>query len=263
MPLDLSLTWTDAHCHLEYRESDVLAEQVAEAHAAGVTRLIDVGTDEARSALAVHHASQSDSVWATVGLHPHDSSNGWDWMADALVDAKSRRIVGVGECGLDFYYDHSPRDDQRACFAAQIALAHTTDLALVIHTRDAWPETFAMLRAEGTPRNTIFHCFTGGPAEAEEALLLDPTVVLSFSGIVSFPSARPLQEAAALCPLDRLTVETDSPYLAPIPYRGKPNRPAWVAHVGAAVAAAKKCDVADVAHASSATAARVFGLPPA
>jgi TatD DNase family protein len=256
----MTVTWTDAHCHLEYRETDVLAEQLADALAAGVTRLIDVGTDQARSALAVQHAAASDMVWATVGLHPHDSSDGWDWMADALADAGVRRIVGVGECGLDFYYDHSPRDDQRACFAVQIGLAHATGLALVIHTRDAWPDTFAMLRSEGTPRNTIFHCFTGGPAEAEEALALDPTVVLSFSGIVSFPSAKPLQEAAALCPLDRLTVETDSPYLAPIPHRGKQNRPAWVAYVGAAVATAKGCDVAEVARASSVTAARVFGL---
>lgn len=254
--------WTDAHCHLEYREGDALDEQVDRARAAGVVRLIDVGTDRDRSALAARHAAASDAVWATAGLHPHDATSGWDWLPDALADAGSRRIVGVGECGLDYHYDHSPRDVQRAAFAAQIGLAHTTGLALVIHTREAWDETFSMLRTEGVPTRTVFHCFTGGPGEAEEALALAPGVCLSFSGIVSFPSAGDLREAAGRCPLDRLTVETDAPYLAPVPYRGKPNHPAWVPVVGAAVAAARGCDVDEVARASTATAARLFGLPP-
>ncbi len=257
-----ALAWTDAHCHLEYRDGDSLDAQVDAARQAGVLRLVDVGTDRARSELAAAHAAANPSVWATAGLHPHDAVNGWDWLPDALDDAAARRIVAVGECGLDYHYDHSPRDVQRAAFAAQVGLAHERGLALVIHTREAWDETFAILRAEGVPERTVFHCFTGGPDEAERALELGPGVCLSFSGIVSFPSAGSLREAAVRCPLDRLTVETDSPYLAPVPYRGKPNRPEWVPLVGAAVAAAKGCSVEEVAAASTATAARLFGLPP-
>lgn len=260
MPADS--TWIDAHCHLEYRDGDLLDAQVAEAREAGVVRLIDVGTDRDRSVLAAAHAAANPAVWATAGLHPHDASNGWDWLPDALADAAERRVVGVGECGLDHYYDHSPRDVQRAAFAAQIAMAHGSGLALVIHTRDAWDETFAILRTEGVPSRTVFHCFTGGPGEAEAALALGDGVVLSFSGIVTFPSASALREAAVLCPLDRLTVETDAPYLAPVPHRGKQNRPSWVPLVGAGIAAAKGCAVDDVAAASTAVATRLFGLPP-
>ena len=124
----------------------------------------------------------------------------------------------MGECGLDYYYEHSPRDAQRRAFAEQIALAGDHDLALVIHTRDAWPETFDILGAEGVPERTVFHCFTGGPEEARRCL--DLGAWLSFSGIVTFKAAADLREAAALCPLDRMLVETDSPYLAPVPHRG-------------------------------------------
>jgi TatD DNase family protein len=264
-----NIEWIDAHCHLEYRSGEngagqpiqQLSEQVDDAVAAGVTTLIDVGTDRERSSLTVEHAAADARVWATVGLHPHDASNGWGWIEDAASDAAQRRIVGVGECGLDYYYDHSPRELQRECFAAQIGIAHRSGLALVIHTRDAWDDTFAILRSEGVPARTVFHCFTGGPAEAESALALHDGVMLSFSGIVSFPSATDLQAAALMCPLDRFTVETDSPYLAPVPYRGKKNRPSWVPHVGAAVAKVKSLSVEEIARASTANARRLFALP--
>ena len=154
-------------------------------------------------------------------------------------------VVAVGECGLDFHYDHSPRDQQAEVFAAQIAMALAHDLTLVIHTREAWPETFDILAAEGVPPRTVFHCFTGGPDEARRCL--DLGAVLSFSGIVSFPIATDLHAAAQLCPIDRLLVETDSPYLAPVPHRGKKNQPAWVVDVAAALAAVKGVAVADVA----------------
>ena len=130
-------------------------------------------------------------------------------------------VVAVGECGLDYHYDHSPRDVQREVFAAQIALAHAHDLALVIHTREAWDDTFDILAAEGVPERTVFHCFTGGPDEARRCL--DLGAYLSFSGIVTFPTADDVRAAAALCPLDRLLVETDAPYLAPVPHRGERN----------------------------------------
>jgi TatD DNase family protein len=167
-------------------------------------------------------------------------------------------IVAVGECGLDYYYDHSPRETQQAAFAEQIALANERDLPLVIHTRDAWDDTFAVLADVGVPDRTIFHCFTGGPDEADRAL--DIGALLSFSGIVTFKGAPEVQAAAVHCPLDRMLVETDSPYLAPMPHRGKPNRPAWVPHVGQYIADLRDVDVADVAATTTSTARRVFGL---
>jgi TatD DNase family protein len=245
--------WTDNHCHLP--AGDAGADQIVEARDAGVSRLITVGTDVEHSRDAITVAAAHAGVWATAGVHPHDASGGIDGLVE-LLDAPE--VVAVGECGLDHHYDHSPRDAQRQVFAAQIALAVEHDLALVIHTREAWDETFDILAAEGVPDRTVFHCFTGGPAEARRGL--DLGIRLSFSGIVTFPSAGELREAAALCPLDRLLVETDSPYLAPVPHRGRPNRPALVPLVGAAVAAAKGVDVSEVAAASSEGATALYRL---
>jgi TatD DNase family protein len=194
-------------------------------------------------------------VWATVGVHPHDATEGVDGIV-ALLDQP--RVVAVGECGLDYYYEHSPRDAQRAMFAAQIGLAHDRGLPLVIHTRDAWPDTFDVLDAEGVPERTVLHCFTGGPDEARGCL--DRGIHLSFSGIVTFKAAGDVRAAAALCPLDRVLVETDSPYLAPVPHRGRSNRPALVPLVGAGVAAAMDVAVDEVAAASWANASAVYGL---
>jgi TatD DNase family protein len=247
--------WTDDHCHLD-EDRAVAAEQVDEAVAAGVERLITVGCDVAQSAayLAVA-ADHPGRVWATAGVHPHEAAGGIDGL-EALLDHEG--LVAVGECGLDFHYDHSPRDDQRRVFAAQVALAAERDLALVVHTREAWSETFDILAAEGVPARTVFHCFTGGATEARRCLDLGGH--LSFSGIVSFPSATDVREAAALCPADRLLVETDSPYLAPVPHRGKRNRPSWVPDVGAALAAARGEPVEAVAAATWATAEAVYRL---
>jgi TatD DNase family protein len=230
-------------------------EVIDEARAAGVTRLITVGTDAEQSAAAIAAADERDGVWATVGLHPHDASQGVDTIIPLLGRAK---VVAVGECGLDYHYDHSPRPVQRQAFAAQIGLAHEHGLALVIHTREAWDDTFAILGAEGMPARTVFHCFTGGPVEAGRALALGAH--LSFSGIVTFKTAGDVREAAALCPLDRLLVETDSPYLTPAPHRGRPNTPAYVPLVGAAVAAAKGLAVEAVEAATWTTTESVFGL---
>ncbi len=247
--------WTDSHCHV--LAGDEGEAMMAEAVAAGVARLVDVGTDAASSRAAIEVASRHEGVWATVGLHPHDAKEGLDGIAELL---SAPEVVAVGECGLDYHYDHSPRPAQRQIFAAQVGLAHQHDLALVIHTREAWDDTFAVLEAEGVPSRTVFHCFTGGPGEAERALATG--AMLSFSGIVTFKGASELREAAARCPLDRLTVETDSPFLAPVPHRGQSNRPAWVPLVGAAVAAAKDLEPSEVEEASSANAARLFGLAP-
>ncbi len=246
--------WTDAHCHIPYKGVDEAV--IADAAAAGVTRLVSVGTDLAQSIAAIEVADRHAGVWATAGVHPHDASGGIEGI-EALLSHP--RVVGVGECGLDYHYEHSPRDAQREVFAAHIALAHRHDLALVIHTREAWDDTFALLEAETMPERTVFHCFTGGPAEARRAL--DMGAMLSFSGIVTFKGAADVREAAALCPLDRFTVETDAPYLAPVPHRGRTNTPAWVPLVGEAVAGAMGVAVQVVEEASTANAARLFALP--
>jgi TatD DNase family protein len=242
--------WTDSHCH------DVRDVVLDEARAAGVGRFVTVGTDAASSRQCVDAAHRHDDVWAVVGVHPHDAKDADLDAIVALLD--DDRVVAIGEAGLDHHYDHSPRDVQRTVFAAQVAIANERAIPLVIHTREAWDDTFDVLRAEGVPARTVFHCFTGGADEARRALGLG--CVLSFSGIVTFPSAGDLRDAARLCPIDRLLVETDSPYLAPVPNRGKQNRSAWVPLVGAGVAAAKGVDVAEIEAASCTNADQVFSL---
>jgi len=257
------LRWTDNHCHLPGEANEAL-RWVAEARDAGVTRFIDVGCDIPTSIKAVASAARFDGVWATAGIHPHDAKTVVDpatgqidlAQLDALVAQPS--VVAVGECGLDYHYDHSPREQQQEVFALQIAMAFRHDLALVIHTREAWDDTFAILDAEGVPPRTIFHCFTGGPDEARRGL--DLGIHLSFSGIVTYKNAPEVRDAAALCPLDMLLIETDSPYLAPVPHRGKKNAPAFVSLVGEAVAAAKSVSVAEVARTTWANAERVYVL---
>jgi TatD DNase family protein len=248
------VAWTDSHAHLQY--DGVGLEAIDRARQAGVTRIVCIGTDAARSAEAVDVARQGGpGIWATVGLHPHDASAGVATL-DGLWDAPE--VVAVGECGLDYHYDHSPRAQQRAVFAAQVGVALARDLALVIHTRQAWDDTFAILASEGVPPRTVLHCFSGGPAEAERTLALG--AYLSFSGIVSFRNADDVRAAAARCPLHRLLVETDAPFLAPVPHRGRPNEPAYVPLVGAAVAQARGEPVEVVEAASWDNAERVFGL---
>jgi TatD DNase family protein len=257
----LTVRWTDDHCHLgwnadEHVDPGLVDEMVADAAAAGVERLVTVGTDRARSADAVAAAARHPgAVWATVGLHPHEARHGLVGVAELLGEPG---VVAVGECGLDYHYDHSPRDVQRRMFAVQIGLAHEHDLALVIHTREAWDDTFAVLDSEGVPSRTVFHCFTGGSGEAEACL--ERGGHLSFSGILTFKAADDVRAAAAVCPLDRALVETDSPYLAPVPHRGRPNRPALVPLVGEALARAKGVTVDEVATATWTTAERVYGL---
>ncbi len=248
--------WADSHCHIPYE--GVGAEVIDEARAAGVARLITVGTSASASAAGVEVARRYDGVWATIGLHPHDAVDGVDGVVRLLAD-RDPVVVGVGECGLDYHYDHSPRDVQRAVFAAQVGLAAEMDLTLVVHTREAWDDTFAILASAGPPARWVLHCFTGGPTEAERGLEMG--AMLSFSGIVTFKSADEVRAAAALCPLDRLLVETDTPYLAPVPYRGRPNRPALVPVVGAAVAETRGVAAQVVEDATWTNTAAVFRLP--
>ena len=249
--------WTDDHCHLPVDVGEAAAV-VEDARSAGVTRMITIGTTLADSRAAIATAAALDAVWATVGIHPHEAKDGLDGLdaLDALLSEP--KVVAVGECGLDYHYDHSPRDIQRDVFSRQIAIAHHHDLALVIHTRNAWDDTFALLDEHGVPPRTVFHCFSGGATEARRAL--DLGAYLSFSGIVTFPKADDVRAAAELCPTDRLLVETDSPYLTPVPHRGTPNRPALVTLVGAAIGNLKGASAEEMAALTWANADRAYGL---
>ncbi len=253
------MRWTDDHCHLGHLGLDdesALAEVLGRAAAEGVTRLVDVGTDVADSTAAADRAARHPAVWATAGVHPHEARHGIEGLEALLSRAEVR---AVGECGLDYHYDHSPRAVQREVFAAQIEMAHRHGRALVIHTREAWDDTFAVLEAAGVPEHTVFHCFSGGVTEAERAVRLGAH--LSFSGIVTFPSAAEVRDAARLCPDDRLLVETDAPFLTPVPHRGRPNHPALVTLVGQKVAEVREQAPAAVAELTWANATRLYDLP--
>ena len=247
------MPWADHHCHLP--AGDAATEVISDARSAGVDVLINIGTDVDDSRQAISVAEAHDGVWATAGVHPHEASSGIDGL-EALM--RHSAVVAVGEAGLDYHYDHSPRPVQRRVFAAQVELANRSDLPLVVHSRSAWEDTLAVLDREGVPSRTVMHCFTGGPDEAEECLRRG--AVLSFSGIVTFPKADDVRDAARVCPLERLLVETDSPFLAPVPHRGHKNRPALVPVVGAAVAATKGLDVSEVEVATFRTARAFYGL---
>ncbi len=228
-------------------------DSLSAARLADVNRFIVIGTDAQSSIGAIELASKHPDVWATVGLHPHDATLGTNTVAHLLPSA---RVVAVGECGLDYYYEHSPRTTQRQVFAEHIALAKQHDLTLVIHTRDAWDDTFDVLDTEGLPQRTVLHCFTGGPDEARKCL--DRGAFLSFSGIVTFKNSADNQAAARICPPDRLLIETDSPYLAPAPQRGRPNQPAFVGFVGTAIADLRGQHPSIIAESTSAAAVLAF-----
>ena len=258
--------WTDAHCHLQDRffaDGDgpgAALAILARAYEAGVNRVVVVGTDATTSneALAITDLSAQVEIFATVGLHPHDAQSDLGPIAD-LARSGHPRLVGIGETGLDYFYEHAPRAAQRAAFAAQIGLAHELDLALVIHARDAFDDLWAILRSEGVPPRTVIHCFTGTPADALGCLELGCDI--SLAGVVTFKNAELLRDAAREIPLERLHVETDSPFLAPVPHRGKPNEPALVAVVGEFVAELRGEDVASFRAATAANTARLFKIP--
>jgi TatD DNase family protein len=247
-------SWVDSHCHLQSLSDPDGA--IARAREAGVTGMVCVGTDLETSRQAIELAARHPDVRATVGLHPHDASKFADEWERLEALAGDGVVVGVGETGLDFHYFHSPADMQETAFRGQIRLAKRLDLALVVHSRDAWHDTFRVLADEGPPPRTVLHCFTGGPGEASRAL--DLGAFLSYSGIATFPGADDVREAARITPLDKLLVETDAPYLAPVPRRGRENEPAFVGLVGAAVAAASGRPEAEIAERTAANAAAVF-----
>jgi TatD DNase family protein len=260
-------SWTDAHCHLQDEFFDNAPDAQAQvqstlerAYDAGVDRVVVVGTGAKSSAEALELTALSGDVqiYATVGLHPHDAKDDLAPVAD-LARSGHPRLVGIGECGLDYFYEHTPRVQQRQAFSAQIALAFELDLALVVHARDAFDDLFELFASEGVPPRTVIHCFTGTPDDALGCL--ERGCDISISGIVTFKNADALREAARLVPLERLHVETDSPFLAPVPYRGRKNEPSYVTVVGEYVAALRDEDPGVLREATAANSARLFKLP--
>ena len=229
------------------------------AWAANVRRVVVVGTDAQSSsqALTLTDLSGEVDVVATVGLHPHDALHDVEEIV-TLARTGHPRLVGIGECGLDYFYEHSPRVAQHAAFARQIRLALELDLALVVHCRDAFDDLFKIFDTEGVPARTVIHCFTGTPDEVEACL--GRGCDISLSGVVTFKNAATLREAARLVPLSRLHVETDSPFLTPVPHRGAQNEPALVSVVGEFLAQLRGEQVEDLRRETSINSARLFGL---
>jgi TatD DNase family protein len=242
----------DTHCHLADEAFDADRDRVAaRARDAGLsTCLCILAADDAAE---LSRAAAVTSAWPGVvfatGVHPHRSGVYADRLGQlpALVDGAVERTGAsvIGEIGLDYHYDPAPRDVQRAVFQTQVTLALARNLPIVIHTRDAMPDTLAVLRESGPGLRAVLHCFTGSVDEAEAALALG--AYISLSGIVTFPKAGSLRELAAVVPADRLFIETDAPYLAPVPHRGQRNEPAWVAATYEVVAAARDSTVSALA----------------
>lgn len=233
----------DSHCHLDGRQFDTdRAAVIRRAREAGVEVLVAIGSGDGPPDLeaGIRLAAGDPLIYATVGVHPHDAAKAADSTYDEMVSlCANEKVIAIGEIGLDYHYNFAPPEVQRRVFIRQLEAARSAALPVVIHTREAWADTYAIL-AEHWPSDGpggIMHCFSGGPREAEEALGLG--FHLSFSGIVTYPKAVEVHEAARLCPLDRMLVETDAPYLAPAPYRGKRNEPAYVVRTAARVAELK------------------------
>ena len=250
----------DSHCHLDFPDfADELDAVVERARAAGVETMITIGTRVEAAQRLVEIAERYDDVYFTVGAHPHEAASeaASDFAAMRRVAAHPK-CVGIGEAGLDYHYNYAPPEVAKAVFRGQIALARELDLPLVIHTREAEADTAAILKAEMGQGafNGLLHCFTSSRALADTAL--DLGLSISFSGVVTFKKADELREIARDVPLDRILVETDAPYLAPVPHRGKRNEPAFVAATARAVAEAKGIAPEALAEAARANTLRLF-----
>jgi TatD DNase family protein len=249
----------DSHCHLDYAPmSDDVSGTIARARTAGVGTLLTIGTKLRDFDRVQAIAEANDNVFCSVGVHPHEAANEAADAARLVELAQRPKVVGIGECGLDYFYDKSPRDRQQENFRAHMRAASQADLPLIVHTRDADDDTAAMLseaKAAGRLRG-VLHCFTSSRALAERALELG--FYISISGIVTFKNAEPLRDVVRAIPLDRLLVETDSPFLAPVPMRGKPCEPAYVAHTAAKVAELKGVAPADLARVTTANFFTLF-----
>jgi TatD DNase family protein len=251
----------DSHLHIDMPQFDEDREAVvARAREAGVEGMLVVGgVDEEAGHRRALRVADALGFPASAGIHPHEARLATDAIYDELRGlAKERRIVAIGEIGLDFHYDHSPRDVQREVFRKQVRLARDVGLPVIIHTRDADEESASILEEEGAAESGgVIHCFTGGHELARRALALG--FYVSFSGIVAFPRAEVIQEVAKTVPGDRILIETDSPFLAPPPHRGKRNEPAFVVEVAGKVAALRNQPLGGLADAVRANFERLFG----
>src|ERR1700719_5162 len=254
------MTWTmlvDSHCHLDFPDfAEERGAVIGRARAAGVGTMVTICT-RLDDFPAVRSMAESDEdIWCSVGVHPHEAADYAELAAgDLAALAAHPRVIGIGETGLDFHYDHSPREAQERVFRAHIAAAQASGLPLIIHAREADAEIAQILREEQATAG-VLHCFSSGRALAEAAL--DLGFYISISGIVTFRNAEELRAIVHDVPLERLLVETDAPYLAPVPYRGRRNEPAYVAATAAAVAALKQIEPAALAAATSANFFKLF-----
>jgi TatD DNase family protein len=251
----------DSHCHLNYKGLAEQQQQVlGRARAAGVVAMLNIATRESEWDDVIGVAEREGDVWATVGIHPHEADQHGHIDTAKLIDrAQHPRVVGIGETGLDYYYDHSDRDQQRVSFRAHIAAARDTGLPIIVHTRDAEQDTADILREEMAKGAFpgVIHCFTASDDFADIALKLG--FYISISGIVTFKNARDLQQTAARLPIERLLIETDAPFLAPVPHRGKTGEPAFVADTARFLADLRGESVEVLAAATRANFHRLFG----
>jgi len=251
----------DSHCHLNYaglveRQDAVLAN----ARARGIGGFLNISTRQSEWDEVIGAAERSDDVWATIGVHPHEADAHPDLGATALAEAAAHpRVIAIGECGLDYYYDKSDRAAQRERFQAHIEAARATGLPLVVHTREAEADTAEILSREVGKGGVagVLHCFTGSADLARTALGLG--FYISISGIVTFKNAKDLQEVAKAIPQDRLLVETDSPFLAPVPHRGQTCEPAFVADTAAFLSGLRDEPLDELAEATTANFFKLFG----
>ncbi|WP_343612004.1 TatD family hydrolase [Novosphingobium sp.] len=250
----------DSHCHLNYKGLiEQQGEVLARARAAGIGAFLNISTRQSEWADVVATAERESDVWATVGIHPHEADQHADLGESILLEAtRHPRVIGIGETGLDYYYDHSDRAVQQDLFRTHIRVARETGLPLIIHTRDAEEDTARILTEEMAQRAfpALIHCFTASADFGEK--VLDLGLTISISGIVTFKNARDLQAFVATIPQDRLLVETDSPFLAPVPHRGKVCEPAYTADTARFVAGLREVSVEDLAATTSANFRKLF-----
>ena len=253
----------DSHAHIQGKEYAGEAEAViSRAHAAGIEKIIAVGGagDMSSNTEAIALAESFANVYATVGMHPHDAKDvGADEMKKLKALCTHPKVIAVGETGLDYYYDHSPRDVQRHVFAQFIHMASETGLPIVVHERDAAGDAAELLRGEGAGKlRGVIHCFTGNYDAA--CAYLDLGFYISFTGIITFKNADPLREVVRKVPLERMLIETDSPYLTPVPHRGKRNEPLYVRFVAETIAKVKELAVEEVARVTTENVKHLFSI---
>jgi TatD DNase family protein len=252
--------FVDSHCHLDYHERDGdLDEVVARAGRAGVGTLVTICTKMENFETVCGIAERYPNVWCSLGIHPHEAGNEAVPTVDQLVAlAKHPKVVGIGETGLDYFYERSPRDAQQDCLRVHIDAARETGLPLIVHARDADEDMIDILE-EGYrqgPYPGLIHCFTSGPELAEKAIEIGFSI--SFSGIVTFKNAEDLRTVAKTVPMNRILIETDAPYLAPVPNRGKRNEPAYVVHVAETLAQVREMDSTEIAATTTENFHRLF-----